>query len=59
MRSSIDIIPNPHLKGLDCKFSTLPGIQSGTVLKLTQNNNTIYVVYQPSGDMPISSINKA
>lgn len=59
MRNSIDIIPNPHLKGLDCKFPVLPGLQSGTIIKLTQNNNSIFVLYQVSGDNPTSSMTKA
>lgn len=48
MRNSIDIIPNPNLKGLNCIFPTLPSITPNTVLKLTQNNNSIYTRYSPS-----------
>lgn len=58
MRTSIDIIPNPHLKGLDCKFPQLPGLQSGTIVRLAQNNNSIFVLYQVSGENA-TSMNKA
>lgn len=62
MKSSIDIIPNPNLKGLNCIFPTLPSIPPNTVLKLTQNNNAIYTRYNPSSSSASSistSSNKA
>lgn len=59
MRNSIDIIPNPNLKGLNCIFPVLPSITPNTVLKLSQNNNSVYTRYTPSTSPTSSTSNKA
>ena len=49
--NSIDIITNPHLKGLEALFPRIPGIPSPSIIKITQFSSHLYLPYQPNPDL--------
>lgn len=48
MKVLVNIILNPNLLGLDCKFPTLPFIAPSTIIKVEQQRKFVYVKYEPS-----------